>query len=164
MGKASPKKLPRVSSPRKNDNSMTSDSGPCPSSLTDMEYKPQLFDEPDCLSSDKENILPLKSITPPLLKNLSLKDRMINNENEATSWEANVAKTIMTTPRASSPYPDQPGTMEQLEPDTEDEIIEISHYVERPQNDERSPWHTPKYGPTQWLMDPAPHLRLVLAT
>ena len=29
-GKASPKKLPRVSSPRKNDNSMTLDSGPCP--------------------------------------------------------------------------------------------------------------------------------------
>ena len=28
-GKTSPKKLPRVLSPRKNDNSMTSDSGPC---------------------------------------------------------------------------------------------------------------------------------------
>ena len=39
-GKTSPKKLPRVLSPRKNDNSMTSDSGPCPSSLTEMEYKP----------------------------------------------------------------------------------------------------------------------------
>ena len=39
-GKTSPKKLPRVLSPRKNDNSMTSDSGPCPSSPTKMEYKP----------------------------------------------------------------------------------------------------------------------------
>ena len=28
--KSSPRKLPGVSSPRKNDNSMTSDSGPCP--------------------------------------------------------------------------------------------------------------------------------------
>ena len=58
-GKTSPKKLPRVLSPRKNDNSMTSDSGQCPSSPTEMEYKPQFFDEPECLSSDKENILSL---------------------------------------------------------------------------------------------------------
>ena len=105
-GKTSPKKLPGVLSPRKNDNSMTLDSGPCPSSPTDMEYKPQFFDEPDCLSSDKENIPPLESITPPSLKNLSLEEGMTGIENEATSWEATVAKTIMTTPRASSPYPD----------------------------------------------------------
>ena len=39
-GKTSPKKLPGVLSPRKNDNSMKSDSGPCPSSPTEMEYKP----------------------------------------------------------------------------------------------------------------------------
>ena len=105
-GKTSPKKLPGVLSPRKNDNSMTSDSGPCPSSPTETEYKPQFFDEPECLSSDKENILPLESITPPSLKNLSLEEGMTGNETEATSWEASVAKTIMTTPRASSPYPD----------------------------------------------------------
>ena len=43
-GKTSPKKLSGVLSPRKNDNSMTSDSGPCPSSPTEMEYKPQFFD------------------------------------------------------------------------------------------------------------------------
>ena len=105
-GKTSPKKLPGVLSPRKNDNSMTSDSGPCPSSLTEMEYKPRFFDEPECLSSDKENIPPLESITPPSLKNLSLEEGMTGNETEATSWEASVAKTIMTMPRASSPYPD----------------------------------------------------------
>ena len=98
--------VPGVLSPRKNDNSMALDSGPCPSSLTDMEYKPQFFDEPECLSSDKENILPLKSITPPSLKNLSLEEGTTGNDNEATFCEANVAKTIMTTPRASSPYPD----------------------------------------------------------
>ena len=83
---------------------MISDSGPCPSSLT--EYKPQFFDEPECLSSDKENIPPIESITPPSLKNLSPKEGMTGNETEATSWEASVAKTIVTTPRASSPYPD----------------------------------------------------------
>ena len=97
-GKTSPKKLPRVLSPRKNDNGMTSDSEPCPSSLTDMEYKPQFFDEPECLSSEKENIPPLKSIPPPSLKHLSLEEGITGNDNEATSWEGNVAKTIMTTP------------------------------------------------------------------
>ena len=71
-----------------------------------MEYKPQFFDEPECLSSDKENIPPIESVTPPSLKNLSLEVQMTGNETEATSWEASIVKTIMTTPRASSPYPD----------------------------------------------------------
>ena len=105
-GKTSPRKLPGVFTLRKNKNSMTSDSGPCLSSLTETEYRPWFFDEPECLSSDKENILPIESITPPSLKNLSLEEGMTGNETEATSWEASVAKTIMTTPRASSPYPD----------------------------------------------------------
>ena len=39
-GKTSPRKHPGVLSPRKNDISVTSDSEPCPSSLTEMEYKP----------------------------------------------------------------------------------------------------------------------------
>ena len=49
-GKSSPRKLPGVLTPRKNDNSMTSDSGPCPSSPTETEYKPKFFDEPEYLS------------------------------------------------------------------------------------------------------------------
>ena len=65
-GKTSARKLPGVLTPRKEDNSMTSDSGPCPSSLTETEYKPQFFDEPECLSSDKENIPHIESITPLL--------------------------------------------------------------------------------------------------
>ena len=85
---------------------MTSDSGPCPSSPTETEYKPRFFDEPECLSSDKENMLPVESITPPSLKNLSLEEGMTGNETEAMSWEASVVKNIMTTPRASSPYSD----------------------------------------------------------
>ena len=102
-GKTSLRKLPGVLSSRKNDKSLTSDSGPCPSSLTKMEHKPQFFDEPECLNSDKENIPPLESITPPSLKNFSLEEGMTGNDTEATSWEASVAKNIMTTPRASSP-------------------------------------------------------------
>ena len=66
-GKQVPQKLPGVLTPRKNDNSMTSDSGPCPSP-TEHEYKPRYFDELDCLSSDKENMPPIESITPPSLQ------------------------------------------------------------------------------------------------
>ena len=88
-----------------------SDSGPCPSPI-EQEYRPKYFDEPDCLSSDKENMPPIESITPPSLKNLSLEEE--NNENDehwtnlllkATSWEANVAQNLDLLPRSSSPYP-----------------------------------------------------------
>ena len=41
-GKQVPQKLPGVLIPRKNDNSMTSDSGPCPSP-TEHEYKPRFL-------------------------------------------------------------------------------------------------------------------------
>ena len=104
-GKPVPRKLPGVLTPQKNDNSMTSDSGPCPSSPTENEYKPRFFDEPDCLGSDKENIPPTESVTPPTLKNLSLEEEVNSNENKATSWEASVARNVMMTSRASSPYP-----------------------------------------------------------
>ena len=103
--KASPRRLPGVLTPRKNDNSMASDSGQCPSSPTETEYKPRFFDGSECLSSDKENKPPTESITPPSLKNLSLEESPNGNENETTSWEASVARNIVTTPRANSPYP-----------------------------------------------------------
>ena len=102
---SSPRRLPGVLTPRKNNNSMISDPGPCPSTLTKTEYKPKFFDEPEYLSSDKESIPPTKSITPPSLKNLSLEEGINSNENEVTSWEASVARNVVTTPRASSPYP-----------------------------------------------------------
>ena len=79
-GKTSPRKLSGVLTPRKNNNSMTSDSGPCPSSPTETEYKPQFFDEPECLCSDKENIPPIELITPHSLKNLSLEEGMTGNK------------------------------------------------------------------------------------
>ena len=75
------------------------------------------------------------------MKNLSLEEGMTGNETEFTSWEASVAKTIMTMSRASSPYPNRPGMLEQLEPETDDEIIDITDYTERPSTDKRSP-HT----------------------
>ena len=103
-GKQVPQKLPGVLTTWKNDNSITSDSGPCPS-LTENEYKPRFFDEPACMSSDKENIPPTESVTPPSLRNLSLEEGADDNDNEATPWEASVARNSIMTPRASSPYP-----------------------------------------------------------
>ena len=65
-GKQVPQKFSGILTPRKIDISMTSDSGPCPSP-TEHEYKPRYFDEPDFLSSNKENMPPIESITLPSL-------------------------------------------------------------------------------------------------
>ena len=137
-GKSSPRKLPGVLTPRKNDNNMTSDSGPCPSSPTETEYKLKFFNQPEYLSSDKENIPPTESITPPSLKNLSVEEGTNSNENEATSWEASVERNIVTTLRASSPYQRQTSTLGDLEPNTDDDIIDITDFLERLANDKRS--------------------------
>ena len=91
------------------------------------------------MSSDKENIPPTESVTPPSLRNLSLEEEGDDNENEATSWEASVVRNLKTAPRASSPYPKQTSTLKGLEPDMDDDIIDIMDYSERPANDKRSP-------------------------
>ena len=166
MGRLVPRNFPGVLSPRKNDNSMTSDSGQCPSSLTEMEYKPQFFDEPECLSSDKENIPPIESITPPSLKNLSLEEGMTGNETEATSWEASVAKTIMNTPRGKFSLPRQTQHIRTIRTwygwwnHRYHRLLQRDHL-----SDKRSPQTCTKICKnTQWLKDTAPHLRLVLPT
>ena len=104
MGNRFPESFQGVLTPWKNDNSVTSDSAPCPSP-TEQEYKPRFFDEPDWMSSDKENMPPTESITPPSLRNLSLEEEADDNENKATLWEANVVRKLVTTPRASLPFP-----------------------------------------------------------
>ena len=138
-GESSPRRLPGILTPRKNNNSMTSDSGPCPSSLTETEHKPRFFDEPEYLSSDKEIIPPTESVTPISLKNLSLEEGINSKENEATSWEASVARSVVTTPRASSPYPKQTSALEDLEPNTDDDTIDITNFSEKLANDKRYP-------------------------
>ena len=102
MGNLFPENLPGILTPRKNYNSMTSDSGPCPSSLTENEYKLRFFDEPDCLSSDKENVPPTESVTPPSLKNLSLEEGTNDNEK---SWEASVARNCSNDSQDKFPLP-----------------------------------------------------------
>ena len=76
---------------------------------------------------------------------MSLEEGTNGNENEATLWEASVARNIMTTPRASSPYPNCPSTLEELEPNTDDDIIDITNFSERLANDRRSPQHKQKF-------------------
>ena len=90
------------------------------------------------MSSDKENMPLTESVTPPSLRNLSLEEEVDDN-NEATSWEPNVAKKLVTTPRARLPFPKQTSTLEDFEPDMDDDIIDVMEYSERPSNDKRSP-------------------------
>ena len=105
-GKQVPQNLSGVLTPKKKDISVTSDSGPCPSP-TEHEYKPRYFNEPEWLSSDKENMPPIESVTPPSLRNLSLEEENNQVKHEATLWEANVVKNLDSLPRASSPYPNK---------------------------------------------------------
>ena len=46
--------------------------------------------------------------------------------------------------------------MEQLEPEMDNEIIDITDYAERPSNDKRSPQHAQKYRPYSVTQGPCP--------
>ena len=139
-GKQFPWKLPGVLTPKKSNVSVTSDSGPCPSPI-EHEYRLKYFDEPQCLDSDKENMPPIESATPPSLRNLSWEEENNDdNEHEATSWEANVAQNVDLLPRSSSPYPKKKTRMlEDLETDTDDNMVDMTNFFDRPWNEKRSP-------------------------
>ena len=153
-----PGKLPGILTLRKVDHSVRSDSGPCPS-LIEQEYRPKYFDEPDCLSSDKENMPPIESITPPSLKNLSLEEENIeSNEHEATSWEANIAQNLDSLPRSSSPYPKKrTHTLEDLETDTDDNMVDMLDFFDRP----RMKRGLQDLNRLKLSQNNAPHLRIV---
>ena len=91
------------------------------------------------MSSDKENMPLTESVTPPSLRNLSLEEEVGNDENEATSWEANIVRKLVTTSRASLPFLKQTSTLKDLEPDTDNDIIDVTDYSERSTNNKRSP-------------------------
>ena len=149
-GKQFPRKLPGVLTPKKSDISVTSDSGQCPSP-TEHEYRLKYFEEPECLDSDKETMPPIESITPPSLKNLSLEEENNdnNNEHEATSWEASVAHNIDLLPRSSSQYPKKKTrTLEDLETDMDDNMVDMTNFFDRPQNEKRSPGPNSEQCPT----------------
>ena len=117
---------------------MIIDSGLCPSP-TEHEYKPRFFDEPEWLSFDKENMPPIESLTPPSLRNLSLEEEVNKTEHEATLWEANVARNLETLPWSNSPYPRKTSTLEDLEPDMDNNMVDITDFFKRLPNEKRSP-------------------------
>ena len=82
---------------------------------------------------------PIESVTPPSLRNLSLEEETNEPENKATLWEANVVWNLETMPWASSPHPRKMSTLEDLEPDTDNDMIDVSDFFERPSNYKRSP-------------------------
>ena len=50
-----------------------------------------------------------------------------------------MVRNVETIPRASSPYLRKMSTLEDLELDTDKDIIDVTDYSERPSNDKRSP-------------------------
>ena len=88
---------------------------------------------------------PIESVTPPSLRNLSLEEENNDdNEHEATSWEVSVAQNVDLLPRSSSPYPKKKTrTLEDLETDTDDNMVNMTNFFDRPQNKKRSPRPTP---------------------
>ena len=82
---------------------------------------------------------PIESVTPPSLRNLSLEEEINKTEHEATLWEANVARNLETLPRSSSPYPRKASMLEDLEPDTDNNMVDITDFFKRPPNEKRSP-------------------------
>ena len=82
---------------------------------------------------------PIELVTPPLLRNLSLEEENNEIEHEATSWEANVTRNLDSLPRSSSLYPKKKtSTLEDLETDTDDNMVDMTVFFDRPQNEKRS--------------------------
>ena len=104
--------------------SVTSDSGPWLLTPTEFEYKPKIFNDLRNVSSDKENI-PLLELVPMPVLNIAESNFLDQTENllgKDTKWEAHMAQQI-PLPRSSSPSPvNKPGPLEQLEPETDDDM------------------------------------------
>ena len=81
----------------------------------------------------------IELVTPPSLRNLSLEEENNEIEHEATTWEANVARSLDPLPISSSPYPKKTSTLEDLETDTDDNMVDITDFFKRPPNEKRSP-------------------------
>ena len=82
-------------------------------------------------------------------------DRTEKLLGKETKLEAHVAQQI-PVPRSSSPYPDdRPGSLEQLELETDDDI-DIRDYMERPTNDRRPPKPNKRWGPRLMIQNNCP--------
>ena len=84
---------------------------------------------------------PIESITLPSLKNLSIEEENSKIEHEATLWEANVAQNfrfhslglVLHIQRRKT------HTLEDLETNTDDNMVNMTDFFDRPQNEKRSP-------------------------
>ena len=63
------------------------------------------------MSSDKENMPLTESVTPPSLRNLSLEEEVDDDNNKTTSWEGNVVRKLVMTPRVGLPFLKQTSTL-----------------------------------------------------
>ena len=82
---------------------------------------------------------PIELVTPPSLRNLSLEEDNNEIEHETTSWEANVARNLDLLPRSGSLYPKKKtSTLEDLETDTDNNMVNMTDFFDRPQNEEVS--------------------------
>ena len=98
---------------------------------------------------------PIESIIPPSLRNLSLEEEN-KEEHKATSWEANVARNLDPLPKSSSPYPKKTSTLEDLETYTDDNMIDMTDFFDRPPNEKRSP--RPKQANSNQEQCPTPRI------
>ena len=62
-----------------------------------------------------------------------------HKNKEATTWEAKVARNLDSLPRSSSPYPKKTSTLEDLETDTDNNMVDMTDFFKRPPNEKRSP-------------------------
>ena len=86
---------------------------------------------------------------------MSIEEQNNETEHEATSWEANVARNLDSLLRSRSPYPKKKTcTLEYLETDTDDNMVEMTDFFDRPQNEKRSP--RPKQAKTNSEQCPTP--------
>ena len=69
---------------------------------------------------------------------MSIEEENNEVEHDATMWEANVARNLDPLPRSSSPYPKKTNTLEDLETDTDDNMVSMTDFFKRPPNEKRS--------------------------
>ena len=108
--------------------------------------------------------MPLLEPAPMPFLNIAESDVLDRTENllgKKTKWEAHMTQQI-PLPRSISPYlVDRPGSLEQLELKTEDDM-DIKNYMERLANDKRP--SKPKCGPSLLIQISSSHPRLALTT
>ena len=96
-------------------------------------------------------------VTPPSLRNLSLEEENNEVEHEATLWEANVARNLDPLSRSSSPYPKETSTLEDLETDTDDNMVDMTDFLK----DLLMKRGLPDLNKSTQTKNNAPHLRIV---